>query len=440
MEFLSREQNKGEPKMKRRKTTKIVAAVIAAVTVVLALSACTATKAPDVTPSPSLVVRADPTEPTAQSSDPGQSAEEPAPSEKEPSATPPSETEEVKPIEPMPLYHDVLTGRYVLLDPSGMRPVAVVVDNSADALAHQSGLIQAGVVYETITAPGTTRFLAIYTDYRAIPDVCNIRAGRAHDARIASMYNAAIVSLGGHTDKLPEYDFFSAVSELYGSPKAFVNTQRESAWTAQNAEELGTVRYYENGYRPDIKYDTVLTGAALEFTAGQTKNSDFLSAGGTLTGTAKNPIKISDAAPLGENSSGVTISFTASGVYSPLKKTVSMRYSLSEGVYLRFEDGRPHVDSASGEQLKFTNVIVLKTDVKYIEGDSDIDPLTADVSVYGSGTGYFMSGGKCVSLVWVNTADGGMKLYTPAGELSVPAGNTYVAFVDRSNDGAIVIE
>ena len=424
--------------MKRTKTKKLIAMACASIILALAFSSCAMTTVPDREQTPSLIVETE-AEPSVTSTEAPtastDTSDPPAPSESEPL----SQTEEIKTAEPLTLFYDALTGSSVSLDPSGIRPVAVVVDNCESALSHQSGLARAGVLYETITAPGITRFLAVYSDYRTVPSVCNIRAGSAHDARIAAMYNAVVVSNGGHTDNNPEYDFFAAINELYGSPTMLVNTQRETAWSAQNAEEFGTVQYYESGYRPDLKYDTLLTSAALEYIAEQNKYSEFASAGGTLTGEAKNPIKISDAAFSGDAASGVTISFSASGVYSPLKKTVTMRYSLSDGAYLRFEDGRPHIDSESGEQLKFTNVIVLKTDIKYIQGNSDIDPLAADVAIYGSGTGYCFCGGKYTSIVWVCTKDGGLKLYDSAGELAVTKGNTYIAYVNKSDGDAVTI-
>lgn len=429
MEIFSINKTKENPKMKRSKTKKTIAAALAVIACALAFSSCTMTTSPANLPVPSLLVEPENTQPRPTESVAAEATTqiiaEPTDEASEQKITP------VEPFEPPKLYINTLTGLYTNFDAANLRPVAAVVDNSSGALPHQSGLIGADIIYETVTSPGTTRFLAIYSDYREMPDVCNLRAARAHDVKIAAMYNAVVISHGGHTDKNPEYDFFAALGELYGDKSASVNSQRDLAWTAQNAEKFGTVRYFENGYRNDLKYETVLTSSAIEYAAEQRD---------IFGGTAENPIKISSGAAAGENASGVTISFSASGLYSPLEKKVSLRYSLSDGMYLRFEDGRPHVDSQSGEQLKFSNVIVLKTDIKYIEGDSDIDPLTADVSVYGSGTGYCLCGGKCATLVWVNTKDGGMKLYTPSGELELPAGNTYVAFVDRNNDSAITIE
>ncbi|MBO5908196.1 MAG: DUF3048 domain-containing protein, partial [Clostridia bacterium] len=45
------------------------------------------------------------------------------------------------------------------------KPLAIVVDNVDAAYAHQSGLTQADVLYETLVAPGISRFMMLVSDY-----------------------------------------------------------------------------------------------------------------------------------------------------------------------------------------------------------------------------------------------------------------------------------
>lgn len=417
--------------MKRKNATQTVAVMLVAAIILLAATSCQIITTADSTGGSNVVISRDP---IYQSEDITATAETANTTAEATAATTASPTAaQLAPTSP--LYINPLTKTGAAADPSGLRPMAVVVDNSVNALPHQTGLCDADILCETLTAPGITRFLALYSDYRAVGEICNIRAARVHDVKIAAGFNAFLVCHGGHADTTEEYDFFSAVKKAYGSDKGYIDTMEESAWNARNGEKLGTIRYYDN-YRTDLRYDTVVTPEAIELTEGG--GSSFRQSGSSIKGDCKNPFVFSDGAA-GDDATEATLTFTASGVSSNLEKSVTFRYDGESGKYLRYEGSRPHVDAKSGEQLDFTNVVVLLTDVKYIAGDSDVDPLTTDVAVYGSGTGYCLSGGKCTSIIWVNTEKSGLRLYTADSSLSLAPGNTYVGYLDKANAGAVNI-
>jgi len=425
--------------MKRKKLLTALLYLIMITALVFAMAAC-ANFEQDTTPGGSIVVG---TYPTARSAD--ETTDEPT-DESPPVASEQETTEggtDATAMESPPdvteenyIYVNPLTGEEAALDPSGMRPIAIVVDNASGALAHQRGLCDADVLIETLTAPGITRFLAIYSDFRLMPTVCNVRAGRAHDVKIAKDFNAVLISHGGLSSTEKKYDFLSTLKALFGSSDAFIDASKDPAWSASNGNLLKTIVYYDENYRTDLKYDTIVTKDSIDLSL---IDSAFASAGFSIDGDAVSPFKLSDGSADGENGVGVTLSFTASGVNSSLIKSVTFRYSAEKGTYLRFEDSRPHIDSATGEQLSFKNVIALLTDAVYIAGESDVDPLTTDIAVYGSGTGYYLCGGKCVPLIWINTAETGLKLYSPDGELSISSGNTYVGYLNSSYADAVKI-
>ena len=346
---------------------------------------------------------------------------------------------EAPPALPEPQYPNALTGELEVLDASNLLPLAVVVDNCAAALERQSGILEADVLYETLAAPGVTRFLSIYADYRTTGVISNLRSARASDLKIAAQYGAVLACNGYHSSSDSDSDFLSVRSAL-GSG-AYINTMREPAWTSESSELLGTIRRFDStGGRSDISYDTLLTPEAIEYLLGSQKYSEFTKNGGSLEGEVKNAPVFSDQPITGKGADRVTLTFTASGGDSALVKSVSFGYDEESGKYARYEGFRPHVDSETGEQLEFSNVLALLTDVKYIDGDSDENPLTVDVGVYGSGTGYYFNGGKYISVIWVNTKDAGLKFYTSTGELLLLGGNTYVAYLDRKNASAVGID
>ena len=419
--------------MKRKNTKKAIAVVLVMSVILLMVTSCQVITTADATGESNVVISKDPIyaeEETTSSTE--------APPRETAEATTAAATEETTAeiVAVSPMYINPLTNTGAALDPSGLRPMAVVVDNSQSALPHQTGLAAADIVCETLTSPGITRFLALYSDYRTVPEICNVREARVHDVRIAASFGAFLVCNGGHDDTTEEYDFFSAVKKEYGASYGYIDTMEESAWNARNGEKLGTIRFYDN-YRSDLRYDTVVTPEAIELT--EKSGSLFSQSGASIYGECKNPFAYSSAAPTGDSALGVTLSFTASGVSSALEKAVTFKYDNDRKMYMRFEGVLPHVDSQSGEQIGFTNLVVLLTDVKYIAGDSDADPLTTSVTVYGSGTGYVLSGGKYTPIIWVNTDKSGLKLYTADSALSLMPGSTYIGYLNKANAGSVKI-
>lgn len=422
----------------KRKMTKAITAVMFAAVILFTAASCQLMAG--VSPADGgIVIKKDDArsviaEPTGEATGQSQNAAvEPTPSESVPAEVP------TDVHVPTTTYINPLTGEKTSVDPSATRPTAVVVDNNVSALPHQTGLADADILFETLTAPGVTRFLALYSDFRTVPEICNVREARTQDARLAACFGALLISQGGHSDVIDEYDFYTVAEEMFGSENGFIDTTKEAAWSALLGETLGTVRYFSGNYRTDIKYDTVVTPEAISYTLNPENKSAFAMAGMTVNGEPSANFITPGVSFDGAASSGVTLSFTASGVNSSLKKNVTYKYSADSGSYLRFEESRPHSDSVTSKQLSFKNVVALFTDVRYIAGDNDIDPLTTDVTVYGSGTGYCFSGGKYKEIIWVNTAEDGLRFYTSSGALSLPEGNTYVGFLNKADSGALSI-
>jgi hypothetical protein len=81
------------------------------------------------------------------------------------------------------------------------RPVtAVVIENSPEARP-QSGLIDAGIVFEAIEEGGITRFLALYQE--AQPELLGpVRSLRAHHVAWARAFEAGVAHVGGSDEAL----------------------------------------------------------------------------------------------------------------------------------------------------------------------------------------------------------------------------------------------
>ncbi|MBQ0124795.1 MAG: DUF3048 domain-containing protein [Clostridiales bacterium] len=355
-----------------------------------------------------------------------------------PSSSQTEQTQEPPHTDPLPEFTNAITGEPSFFDSTGLLPIAVVIDNGSGALAHQTGVYDADVLYETLVAPGVTRFLGIYSDYRAVDLICNVREGRASDVYLASEFGAVLVCHGGINGG-ESSGFKTALAAFYGDENAYISTVNEPAWTAQNASSLDTVKYYTDDYRTDIKYDTVLTPKAVDFVLSSEKYSPFVKCGGTLDGELKLPVKFAECDFDGESAKEFELVFTGSGIKTSLCKYVTMKYDEDAGVYKRYQGTQKHIDSESGEQLAYSNVLALFTDVTFTDGETTASPIYTDVGVFGTGMGYYFFHGKGVRIIWSNDEKDGLVLYSADGEITLSSGKTYIAFLDKANKSSVNI-
>lgn len=111
-----------------------------------------------------------------------------------PNVNPPAEIEK-------PKFFSPLTGREVANEEITTRPVtAVMIENSLEARP-QSGLVDAGVVFEAIAEGGITRFIALYQE--AEPSLIGpIRSARPYFLEWAAAFDPAVIHVGGSDEAL----------------------------------------------------------------------------------------------------------------------------------------------------------------------------------------------------------------------------------------------
>ena len=100
--------------------------------------------------------------------------------------------------EPTPAFTNPLTGLPCEADLSGIKPVAVMLNNLREALP-QLGQSQADIIYEVVAEGGITRMLAVYQSVEDVGTIGSIRAtppyyielARQNSARQEKEYRAA---------------------------------------------------------------------------------------------------------------------------------------------------------------------------------------------------------------------------------------------------------
>lgn len=327
---------------------------------------------------------------------------------------------------------NALTGEPSVNNLSNTRPVAIVVDNNNLAYANQTGLNDADILYEALVAPGITRFLMVTADYSQVDSVCNIRSGRDYHLDLAAFHNAVLVCHGGSLTE--NYDFYSMAKERYGSRWGYVDTMFEKWFSVDvYGEAYGTID--NHGERIDLNYDTIFKPNAMK--ALIEGNSKFVKEGnGTINGYAKESLKFVDYGTAKDMSGASTatsidLRFKCSG--SSNVKSVSYQYDTATGKYLREQDGYEHKDSATGEQIAFTNVVTLFTEVQAVPTGIANDPTMTTMKTKGNGVGYYFHGGKVINIKWVSDGEN-LILTDPNGEeLQLATGNTYVGYLDISH-------
>ncbi len=318
-----------------------------------------------------------------------------------------------------PAYTHPLTGLACEQDLSGVRPVSIMVNNIKASLP-QEGVAQADILYECLAEGGITRLMAIITDYGAVTQIGSVRSARDYYIDYAGGYDCIFFHAGGSTYA---YDTMSArgtdhvdgvngPAHLYSGTGTFIrDPERLKKYSSEHTLMIqsgagiqGAIDYYK--FRTEIKEDYT---APMQF------------------------------APWGETITGEKAAQEISVVLSNYQK-VNYTYDADSGVYLRFQyDGMPHIDSTTGEQLSFTNVLLLSADCGNIAGD---DKGRIWMETTGSSSGWYITGGTCTPITWKkDSCDSVMRYYYADGnEVKFNRGKTMINIVPAYNMNTIAFQ
>ncbi len=330
---------------------------------------------------------------------------EPAVVEEEPAAEEPAEPEVVEePEEVIPENQNLLTGVPDLSEEAiGKRPVAVMVNNIPAAMP-QYGVEEADIIFEIPVEGDQTRFMALYADYTKVPKVCAIRSCRAYFPAISQGFDAFYVNWG--------------IDESMGDYIAALGLNQ-----------------YDGMYNPGGLFgrdqDRINSGYALEHTAyfDGTKFASYVQSEGTRTDLQDDKKDTAfkfngleeQVKPTGGDCSRVDINFGA--------QSAALIYDEQSNTYKKENSGEPQIDGNTGDQLAFTNVIVLETSITVRD---DVGHKDVDWSGGNDAVGYYISNGGMQKISWYkqdNNEQDRIHLYDEDGnELSINRGKTYIAF------------
>ncbi|MCA9323851.1 DUF3048 domain-containing protein [Candidatus Saccharibacteria bacterium] len=298
---------------------------------------------------------------------------------------------------PEPVYSP-LTGVKTTEEKAKRAVTGVMIENSIDARP-QSGLTEAGVVFEAIAEGGITRFLALFQEAQP-SNIGPIRSARPYYVRWAKGYDAAYAHSGGSGEALAliqslgvkDMDhgrygeqYFSRVSSRYAPHNVYTSMDRLDSLRAANG-------YNESKFTPFARlHDDPKTKGV----------DESIVSGGTPT---------------------TSISFNISG---PLYNT-SYSYDASTKTYKRNLAGTPHTDENNSKQIAPTVVVALI--MSYSIHSDGIHSVYANI---GSGKAIVFQGGQKFEGTWEKTSDSASLVLKGADgkNLALSAGQTWITAI-----------
>lgn len=291
-------------------------------------------------------------------------------------------------------FYSPLTGEEVKDQAATKQAVtAIMIENSPDARP-QSGLKQAGIVYEAIAEGGITRYLTLHQQDK--PQMIGpVRSLRMYYVDWLAPYNASIAHVGGSA---------AALREVRGGGYRDIDQFFNGAYYWRATDR----------YAPHNVYTTFAKLDALNASKGYTES--------TFTGFSRvdgNPGKTPNATHITINISG------------PLYNT-SYTYDASTNRYIRSLGGKPHVDREDG-QITPSVVIALKTDMVRVLEDGYRESITTT----GTGAAVLFQNGNVQEITWHKPDRKTPITFTDATGKDVPLvrGQTWISAVPNQGGG-----
>lgn len=305
-----------------------------------------------------------------------------APVAEAPKTEPPKET----------IIYSPLSGVAVTKEQSELPVTGVMIENSPDARP-QSGLNQAGVVFEAIAEGGITRFLALFQENQ--PDyVGPVRSVRPY-----------------YVDWLQGFD--AAVAHVGGSPEALAKIKADGVKDLDQFYNSGPYRRVSNRYAPHNMYTSLSGLIDLEKSKGWSKSN--------FTGFPRKPESPSSAL------NAKTIDITISGqLYN-----VHYDYDAASNSYKRSLAGKAHLDERSKEQLSPKVVVAL-----VIPYSIHPDRIHSVYQTIGSGKAVIFQDGIATEATWEKAAAKSQITFKDASGAPVKfnAGQTWITATSIANN------
>ncbi|HSX06087.1 MAG TPA: DUF3048 domain-containing protein [Candidatus Saccharimonadales bacterium] len=316
------------------------------------------------------------------------------------------------------IYYSNLSGLPITDASLNQKPVtAVMIENSVDARP-QSGLSQAGVVFEAVAEGGVTRFMALYQDTTPT-NMGPIRSARPYYVQWAMGFDAAYAHVGGSPD---------ALSDIISWGVKDMNQFYNGAYYHRTGDRPAPHNVYTgidtlNQLEAKKGYTSTFTG----FARKKEQPYKAPAAPSTQTSTTK---KGTPVAPADDRTPATSIDFSLSGyTYDP-----HYSYAAATNSYNRSEAGEAHLDANTNTQLSPKVVIAMVVPESRGALDSS-GAYYSDYNPIGSGTAYIFQDGTVTTGQWNKASNSGALTFTDSTGAPLPLnpGQTWISAVTSTS-------
>lgn len=275
---------------------------------------------------------------------------------------------------------------------------SVIIENHPDARP-QSGLSQAGVVYEALAEGGITRFQAFFLDQRPA-SIGPVRSLRTYFVDWGLEFNAPVAHAGGNADAM------DLINPLKMKDLNALSFAADAFYRARDRNVTTEHTLYTNSDKLD----------ALNARFGFAKPASF----------AVSPRK-AEAPNATPPHGDIRINFSYNGYQTQYS------YAPASNDYARFLAGAPHIDRNTGAQIHVKNLVVEYIPTSY--GYTRTKEQTVIMQTVGQGKALVFRDGDVIVGTWNKAAHNARtKLLDATGaEIPLNAGNTWYSVIPTGN-------
>ena len=287
---------------------------------------------------------------------------------------------------------------------SNERPLAVMIDNNVGYDTH-AGLQDSYINYVIIVEGGYTRIMALFKD-RDVSLIGPVRSSRHYFLDYALESDAIYAHYGWST--FAENDIKTLGVNNINGLTADSAYWRDKKIAAPHNVFTSTETLYK--YAESKNYDT------------KTDDWKLLN---------YSPDEINFKGPkkdkkTGEVSDDPRIVANSLSLKYSNNQTTSYTYDSENKYYLRFMDGKQHLDKTTRQQLHYKNIIIEKVE------NYDLDSYgRQDLETVGDGEGYYITNGYALPITWQKTNRDSKTIYKylDGSKVVVNDGNTFIQII-----------
>ena len=287
------------------------------------------------------------------------------------------------------------------------RPGLVNIDSHPRALPHW-GVASADLIYELpIQADGSTRQVALFMG--EYPEIAGpVRSARIPMASLAEMWGAPYYFFGyqGGTTSVKEWVQKYSANRKFSYPYTELMNKKKGVWYNRTSDGNHVAPYNVTLIMDKVKEEYNVSP----------KTHAFLFDDTGLT--------------RGERVNGVVIPYKTT---SPAYLT-AYQYNEATGLYDRYRNGEPYTDMLTGQGTSFANVIVIRTNVSFMNGN----PSRPVIRLNGQGVCEIFQNGHYIRGTWVRNCSETKNLNNRmifldenGNELPMKVGKTFIQIVDN---------